>query len=71
MNNLKTIRPVTIRKVINYIESELGLSIYGSNMNLDTAQGDWGCRDFNADDVIKLRALYLKNITIKHPDEQE
>jgi len=69
--SLKSIKPATIRKVVNYLQNELNLSVYGSYIDLDHAQGNYGCMDYNADDIIKLRSLYMRNIKILLPDENE
>lgn len=46
----------TIRKVVEYLAS-LNLSIYGQCMNTETGQLFESFMDYDADDIIKLRAL--------------
>lgn len=65
--SLKKVRPATIRKVVNYLAEELGLSVYGHAADLDTAQGNFGCMDYDADMVLKLRGLYMQGIELEEP----
>lgn len=66
--SIKSIRPATIRKVVDYLTTELGLSVYGLNADLETGQGYFGNTDYDADDVLKLRALYMRGKELKEPE---
>jgi hypothetical protein len=60
--SLFAIRPCVLRKVVNYIEEELGLSIYGDNLDLDAHVQYEGQRDFSANDVLQLRTLLVNGV---------
>ena len=59
--NIKSIKPATLRKVITYLEEELGLSVYGSFRDLENKTVGPGCMDYDADSVIKYRKLLMDN----------
>lgn len=62
--SIKTIKPATLRKVVNYLQDELGLSVYGPCVNLDSGYQYAAHMDYSADDVVKLRALFLNGGSI-------
>ena len=46
----------TIQEALDYL-SNYGLSVYGSNINLDDGEMMEGCRDYSAEDIVRLREL--------------
>jgi hypothetical protein len=60
--SIKSIKPATLRKVITYLEEELGLSVYGSYRHLETKTVGAGCMDYDVDSVIEYRKLLMNNV---------
>ncbi len=48
--------PTAIREAVRYLD-DLGLSIYGANIDLKDGEVRCGNRDFDAEGVIRLRQL--------------
>ena len=46
-----------LRRVIEHIGS-LGLSVYGPNVHIPSGLRYCGCRDFDAADILALRAFF-------------
>jgi len=59
----------TILKVIEYLEQELGLCVYGQNTNLETGQEFPSHRDFDPEDIIKYRNLIESDGLWRDEDE--
>ncbi len=47
----------TIKAVVEYLKAELGLSVYGQNVNLNSGEEYPSLMDYDADDIIKYRKL--------------
>jgi hypothetical protein len=47
--------PATIRKVVEYLENELDLSVYGPYRDLDNGKEGPGCMDYDIERILKLR----------------
>lgn len=56
---MKIPRPQTVRLVVEYLET-LQLSVYGDCVNFESEIRTPGCRDYTAEDVIKLIKLKTK-----------
>lgn len=69
---IKRVRPATIRKVVEYLDQELGLTVYGPCANLEGSHGryfDGGLMNFSADKVLQYRR-HLMNNTMLEREEQ-
>ncbi len=58
-----------IRRVVNHLEKDLGLSIYGLNADLETGQGQYGQMDYDLKRIMKLRKLLQKGGELTPPDD--
>ena len=60
--DLKAVRPATLLRVLEYVQTELGLSIYGPCRDLDdkTEAEQGSLMDYSPEDCVKLRACFLK-----------
>jgi hypothetical protein len=47
----------TLKNVVQYLE-DIGLSVYGPNVDLESGIRFHALRDFNPEEVIKYRKLY-------------
>jgi hypothetical protein len=52
----------TVARVIKHLEKDLGLSVYGRNVDLKDGQLLDAFRDYRAKDVLRLRKLVLKDV---------
>ena len=46
--------PTAIKEAVAFLDG-LGLSVYGPNVDLVDGEVMYGCRDYDAEDIIKLR----------------
>ncbi len=67
LDDLKAIKPATLRRVIEYMRVELGLSIYGHAADLDTGEMFGANMDYDIDAVIKLRKLFMNGDDLYDP----
>lgn len=72
LKQLKSVSPQAIRKVVEYLEDVLGLSVYGGNKDLDQKRRIiWegpACRDYGAEDVILYRKMLMQGAERKEVD---
>lgn len=57
MNAKPRPQAATIRRVVEHLEKELGLSIYGSAIDIKTGQKRFGCMDYDVTAILLLRKL--------------
>lgn len=57
----------TLQRVFEYLD-ELGLSVYGAYINVDTGQMYGGCKDYTVEEVIKLDKLIANDELWKDDD---
>ena len=57
----------TIQEAVNFL-GELGLSVYGGNLDLSDGEMRCGCRDYSAIDIVRIRELTEKDMIYDNND---
>lgn len=58
MNNEPS--PATIRRVVDYLENTLGLTVYGACRDVEADYDYGGCMDYDADTILAWRKTVRK-----------